>query len=383
MCKFAFLVALDINACHRLLEEATADAESSDFSCGAYSKEGRWSLVTAFCHAHNLPQSLTVLHELGRKNDWLHFLLEAGRQNCSEDTVGRILAVDNFFSDTALRKHLCISLTLTRNSCDTYGGSCDVELLRQIHYSSSASNDLELSSSVIPAHSLPEYGLFAPNSSNKMLVNFFLACRKPLRYGDPLFFTGFRLLRWSLITSCCRAALYGVLFATPPLPLFFLAALYTFVGENMLPVHTPRLQCSRSCSQEQVFFTPLDTSQRSQSFSNEGFSTATELDSVRFWLQQRFTTLKNDEPADSPSRERDSFSHFSWNFITGRTLDVERCTYWTKDCVLRPLTLCCIFNAQCLGYTDLVYELASIFFSDDDPILLHLLTFHRWSVNNG
>jgi hypothetical protein len=36
-----------------------------------------WHLVSLFCKVHDLPPSLTLLHELARKNDWIMFLYEA------------------------------------------------------------------------------------------------------------------------------------------------------------------------------------------------------------------------------------------------------------------------------------------------------------------
>ncbi|TNV87663.1 hypothetical protein FGO68_gene5122 [Halteria grandinella] len=63
-----------------------------------------WHLVGLFCKVHNLPPSLTLLHELARKNDWIMFLYEAQQQQCPKETTLDI--INDYFQSFSIKKHL-------------------------------------------------------------------------------------------------------------------------------------------------------------------------------------------------------------------------------------------------------------------------------------
>ena len=70
--------------------------------------ESPWHLVALFCRVHNLPRSLTLLHELARNGDWVMFLHESDLQQCPIDTVRDV--INFYFSQSPLRSHLNILL---------------------------------------------------------------------------------------------------------------------------------------------------------------------------------------------------------------------------------------------------------------------------------
>ena len=74
----------------------------------AQAGESPWHLVALFCRVHNLPRSLTLLHELARNGDWVMFLHESDLQQCPIDTVRDVVRL--YFVDNPLRNHLNILL---------------------------------------------------------------------------------------------------------------------------------------------------------------------------------------------------------------------------------------------------------------------------------
>ena len=70
------------------------------------SLDSPWHLVSLFCKIHNLHMSLTLLHELGRNNDWIMFLYESQVQECPPQTVLQIL--HDYFTIETLTTHLKI-----------------------------------------------------------------------------------------------------------------------------------------------------------------------------------------------------------------------------------------------------------------------------------
>ncbi|KAF7458033.1 WD repeat protein [Cryptosporidium felis] len=70
-----------------------------------------WHLVATFCRIHGLPRSLTLLHELARRGDWVEFLQECDSQKCPIETVENI--IDEYISvDPVLKLHLKIALKI-------------------------------------------------------------------------------------------------------------------------------------------------------------------------------------------------------------------------------------------------------------------------------
>ncbi|OEH77183.1 hypothetical protein cyc_04998 [Cyclospora cayetanensis] len=100
----------------RLLEEATwtlsappqKSTVAGNAAITATAMKGQaanpWHLVAHFCRAHELPHSLTLLHELARKGDWLSVLHEAELQRCPQDTLRGV--IDGYFTNAQLRGHL-------------------------------------------------------------------------------------------------------------------------------------------------------------------------------------------------------------------------------------------------------------------------------------
>lgn len=74
--------------------------------------ESPWHLVALFCRVHNLPRSLTLLHELARNGDWVMFLHESDVQQCPTETVKDV--TQYYFDRTPLRSHLNILLQIDR-----------------------------------------------------------------------------------------------------------------------------------------------------------------------------------------------------------------------------------------------------------------------------
>ncbi len=73
--------------------------------------ESPWHLVALFCRVHNLPRSLTLLHELARNGDWVMFLHESDLQQCPVETVRDVVQI-YFDGASPLRSHLNILLDL-------------------------------------------------------------------------------------------------------------------------------------------------------------------------------------------------------------------------------------------------------------------------------
>ncbi|CDJ35165.1 uncharacterized protein EMH_0024200 [Eimeria mitis] len=102
----------------RLLEEATwalsappqaaaeGNAAAAPAAAAAVKRQATnpWHLVAHFCRVHELPHSLTLLHELARKGDWLSVMHEAELQRCPKDTLKGV--IDGYFTNPCLRGHL-------------------------------------------------------------------------------------------------------------------------------------------------------------------------------------------------------------------------------------------------------------------------------------
>ena len=92
----------------KLLEEAAWAQESPTGPNEGHGFESPWHLVALFCRVHNLPRSLTLLHELARSGDWVMFLHESDLQQCPSDTVKDV--INFYFTQSPLRSHLNILL---------------------------------------------------------------------------------------------------------------------------------------------------------------------------------------------------------------------------------------------------------------------------------
>lgn len=88
---------------------ADALAAASQVGTGSSGFESPWHLVALFCRVHNLPRSLTLLHELARNGDWVMFLHESDLQQCPIDTVRDVIGL--YFRDSPLRSHLNILIS--------------------------------------------------------------------------------------------------------------------------------------------------------------------------------------------------------------------------------------------------------------------------------
>lgn len=89
----------------RLLEDATREMESlQHFHKEKNKVASPWQLVSSFCQFHNLPRSLTLLHELARNNEWIMLLYEAYSQKCPIDTLQDI--IEKYLYEGPLQKHL-------------------------------------------------------------------------------------------------------------------------------------------------------------------------------------------------------------------------------------------------------------------------------------
>ncbi|KAK9174120.1 Armadillo-like helical containing protein [Cryptosporidium meleagridis] len=74
-----------------------------------------WHLVATFCRIHGLPRSLTLLHELARRGEWVAFLQECDSQKCPLETVGNI--INEYMSENpVLKLHLKIALKISDDS---------------------------------------------------------------------------------------------------------------------------------------------------------------------------------------------------------------------------------------------------------------------------
>jgi hypothetical protein len=92
--------------------------------------ESPWHLVALFCRVHNLPRSLTLLHELARNGDWVMFLHESDLQQCPIETVRDVVQL---YFGNPLRSHLNILLDVCPAKDD--------HLRRRPVYSNDATND--------------------------------------------------------------------------------------------------------------------------------------------------------------------------------------------------------------------------------------------------
>ena len=97
----------------KLLEESAWATEppiaAGDQPAARAELESPWHLVALFCRVHNLPRSLTLLHELARNGDWVMFLHESDIQQCPAETVRDVVQL-YFDSKSPLRSHLNILL---------------------------------------------------------------------------------------------------------------------------------------------------------------------------------------------------------------------------------------------------------------------------------
>ncbi|KAK6590885.1 WD repeat [Cryptosporidium xiaoi] len=76
-----------------------------------------WHLVAVFCRLHDLPRSLTLLHELARRGEWVQFLQECDSQKCPKETVENI--IDEYMSKyPILKQHLKIALKMNNDKCN-------------------------------------------------------------------------------------------------------------------------------------------------------------------------------------------------------------------------------------------------------------------------
>ncbi|KAJ1608452.1 WD repeat-containing protein [Cryptosporidium canis] len=98
----------------------SSGAESGTGNCDGQALEGVdliphtpiWHLVATFCRIHGLPRSLTLLHELARRGEWVAFLQECDSQKCPLETVGNI--INEYISDNpVLKLHLKIALNIS------------------------------------------------------------------------------------------------------------------------------------------------------------------------------------------------------------------------------------------------------------------------------
>eukprot|EP00923_Selenidium_pygospionis_P020393 GHVN01035255.1.p1 GENE.GHVN01035255.1~~GHVN01035255.1.p1 ORF type:complete len:3937 (-),score=369.45 GHVN01035255.1:575-12385(-) len=95
----------------RMLEEATRSRDPNfSFtltpSSAPVTYDNPWHLVALFCRVHQLPPSLTLLHELARNGDWVMFLHESDLQDCPVDTA--LDVIKGYFTDKPLQTHLHI-----------------------------------------------------------------------------------------------------------------------------------------------------------------------------------------------------------------------------------------------------------------------------------
>jgi hypothetical protein len=128
------------------LEDATWDGKKDDLlnNSKEITLDSPWHLVFLFCKTHNYEMSLTLLHELGRNNNWIMFLNKAQDQECPPATVLKIL--DGYFSDSNLKRHLNIVIDglLDRQVADNVEGDCNnylEERSNKIDFGKGAFND--------------------------------------------------------------------------------------------------------------------------------------------------------------------------------------------------------------------------------------------------
>ncbi|EEA08532.1 uncharacterized protein CMU_003710 [Cryptosporidium muris RN66] len=77
-----------------------------------------WQLVAAFCRIHDLPRSLTLLHELASKGEWIPFFYECDIQKCPFETVKDIV-IEYISAYPQLQRHLKIALNMQDNRTES------------------------------------------------------------------------------------------------------------------------------------------------------------------------------------------------------------------------------------------------------------------------
>jgi len=117
----------DLLSALKLLEEAawmneppTGEGGGVVSGSGPSIGESPWHLVALFCRVHNLPRSLTLLHELARNGDWVMLLHESDLQQCPIDTVRDVVCL--YFAEGPLRSHLNILVASATTTAATTGG---------------------------------------------------------------------------------------------------------------------------------------------------------------------------------------------------------------------------------------------------------------------
>jgi hypothetical protein len=120
------------------------------------SLDSPWHLVSLFCKIHNLHMSLTLLHELGRNNDWIMFLYESQVQECPPQTVLQIL--HDYFTIETLTTHLKI---IIQELVDIKTEEHNTHLtINNNNNSISAENSKTVSKSDFPNNNLLEFVIY-------------------------------------------------------------------------------------------------------------------------------------------------------------------------------------------------------------------------------
>ena len=120
------------------------------------SLDSPWHLVSLFCKIHNLHMSLTLLHELGRNNDWIMFLYESQVHECPPQTVLQIL--HDYFTIETLTTHLKIIIQeLVDNKTDEHNLHLNVN---NTNNSISAENYKTFSKSDFPNNNLLDFVIY-------------------------------------------------------------------------------------------------------------------------------------------------------------------------------------------------------------------------------
>ncbi|CEM20910.1 unnamed protein product [Vitrella brassicaformis CCMP3155] len=176
----------------RMLEEATwaldPHLSAASSSASALTYDSPWHLVALFCRVHQLPRSLTLLHELARNNDWVMFLHESDLQQCPPDTVLDI--VHGYFTDRPLQSHLRI----------VANAILEEQHNKTAHTVSDGDRSSRRSATVEES---------SPDGSDASVVDLLLECRKGGAAGG----TGARLLMQALNTLTPRLAIFASAFA--------------------------------------------------------------------------------------------------------------------------------------------------------------------------
>ncbi|CDJ42882.1 hypothetical protein ETH_00017330 [Eimeria tenella] len=106
----------DLLSALRLLEEATWALSAPPEKAASGNAAAATAAIKrqATNPAHELPHSLTLLHELARKGHWLSVLHEAELQRCPKDTLRGV--IEGYFTDPCLRGHLKRAIGCSSNS---------------------------------------------------------------------------------------------------------------------------------------------------------------------------------------------------------------------------------------------------------------------------